>query len=348
MDIPTNKTVRYLAVIAVIIFTTGHGYAAPPVTDSHSDFPPPLIDPSVPPTDFWFGADRTVRGTSISLKFLLASSSEGKHEYGGTFLFSLPTDRWLQKSPSNTVSPRAERTRSIAAKRKPPAARYSKLPGPQANAPAKGRRGQSRAKQLQPCVEDTPLTSGDGQSGSSVPVRIRSRDARAAVRAAIRTTGVAGNVEKLGKLATRARWSAALPQVRLRVTRLVDESESLAPTSYDANRTTSSGGASLWLEARASWQLDRALFATEEVRIAKLRQQLSADRSRLSERVLDLLFSWQSALVDLLDPAISQAKCRVAWVQEQRLAAELDLLTGGWFSRWQRRRSALPPGFPCQ
>src|SRR5690242_8947790 len=91
-------------------------------------------------------------------------------------------------------------------------------------------------------------------------------------------------------MATRARWSAALPTLRLRALRLTSETASAVPTAYDPTRITSSGGASLWLEARASWALDRALFSEEEVRLARIARDIEAERGRLERRVLDLLW----------------------------------------------------------
>src|SRR5690606_41297240 len=56
---------------------------------------------------------------------------------------------------------------------------------------------------------------------------------------------------RLDALASRARTSALLPELRLRATRAVDESESLSPTEYDPLRRTASGGTSTWFEARS-------------------------------------------------------------------------------------------------
>jgi hypothetical protein len=173
---------------------------------------------------------------------------------------------------------------------------------------------------------------------------IRPRDARAAISAAQRVAGTVPADERLDDLATRARWSALLPQLRLRATRLIDESNSLSPTSYDANRITSSGGASLWLEARTTWSLDRLLFASEEVPIERLRQKQHDDRAEASRRVLDLLFRWQRAAYAVSDPQAHPDQCPSAWLKEQQLAAALDVKTGGWLTRWRNERGQEPIG----
>ena len=151
-------------------------------------------------------------------------------------------------------------------------------------------------------------------------------------------------MERVEELATRARWSALLPRLRLRATRLLDESSSLSPTSYDPDRVTTRGGASLWLEARGTWDLDRLVFATEEVSVERLRQALIAEQRSLDEQVVEQLYRWQGAIYRARDPLAAPERCLQDWLLEQQLEASLDLLTGGWFARWLRpRRPALPP-----
>lgn len=177
--------------------------------------------------------------------------------------------------------------------------------------------------------------------------RIRPDDVRAAVRAAFSGGALEQETERLDDLVSRARWSAALPELRLRATRLVDESTALSPTSYDPGRTTASEGASLWLEARATWSLDRLLFVHEEVGIERLRRQLDEQRQQRVREVVALLFRWQAATVDLLDVTLSPPACLQAWVKEQQLAAELDLATRGWFSRWRANKLGAEPARRC-
>ncbi len=171
---------------------------------------------------------------------------------------------------------------------------------------------------------------------------IRPRDARAAITAAQGLSGTAAAGERLDDLASRARWSALLPQVRLRATRLIDESSSLSPTSYDAQRMTASGGTSLWLEARTTWSLDRLVFAQEEVPIERLRGKLRDDHAQTARRVLDLLFRWQRAAYRVIDPLAHPDQCPAAWLAEQQLAAELDVATDGWLTRWRADQGGEP------
>ncbi len=162
------------------------------------------------------------------------------------------------------------------------------------------------------------------------------------MEAAERHASLARDEARLEHLASRARMSSALPQLRLRATRLVSEGASSIPTAYDPYRQTTTGGASLWLEARATWSLDRALFSEEEVRLERIERDVQGERERLHRRVLDLLFGWQDAVLDRFDPTSSFRECRRGYLREQQLAAELDFVTHGWFTRWRAERDPLP------
>jgi hypothetical protein len=202
--------------------------------------------------------------------------------------------------------------------------------------------------QTAPIGTVAPSTAAPGRPSVSAErelaelLRVRGDDVRAAVEAAIRHSNAARDEAKLERLAARARWSSALPELRLRAMRQVNETASATPTSYDPFRQTSSGGISVWLEARATWSLDRALFSEAEIRIARIERDVAEHRARLERRVLDLLFGWQAAVAERLDPSSSFRECRHAVLHEQQLATELDFVTHGWFWRWLRSRPSLP------
>lgn len=165
---------------------------------------------------------------------------------------------------------------------------------------------------------------------------IRPRDARAAVQASLGRIGRPKASESLSSLAARSRYSALLPELELRVRRLLDASARLSPTSYDSDRLIESDSARLWLEARTSWSLDRLLFAKEELAVSRMRRVLDEKREKRAEAVVDLLFAWQSSWFDLSDPTSTYDECRRAWLQVQQLATQLDLETQQWFSNWRK------------
>ncbi|MBW2453389.1 MAG: hypothetical protein JRI68_02710 [Deltaproteobacteria bacterium] len=252
---------------------------------------------------------------TVSLSLSMAQRPE-RHDFAGSLVVSVPTSRFFS---STAVS-------STKAKEVP----ADERPSVDEEAPD---------SQLD---ESSTETTRVPRANQPILPLIRPRDARAAITAALRVGGTAVAGERLDDLASRARWSALLPQVRLRATRLIDESASLSPTSYDANRTTASGGSSLWLEARTTWSLDRLVFAQEEVPIERLRDKLRDDHAQTRRRVLDLLFRWQRASYRVIDPLAHPDQCPVAWLEEQQRAAELDVATDGWLTRW-RAEQVLEP-----
>jgi hypothetical protein len=171
---------------------------------------------------------------------------------------------------------------------------------------------------------------------------IRGADAAAAVAEGLAHAGLDKQDQLLQELRGRARASAALPQLRLRAMRLTSETAATMPTSYDPLRQTLSGGTSVWLEARATWDLGRTLFAPEELRLASLERAQQQEREHHANRVLDALYGWQAAAAERLDPSASFRECRKAYLHELRFAAELDRLTDRWFTRWRATRPPLP------
>lgn len=171
---------------------------------------------------------------------------------------------------------------------------------------------------------------------------VKPEDARAAIAASKRRRGTAAVLDDLDGLASRARYASLLPTLRVRATRLVDESISLSPTSYDADRTTSRGGASLWLEARATWSLDRLVFASEEVRVTQIQRDVADEQESSSQKVVERLFAWQRAVYAMFDPSLTIPRCVQLWLEAEELAASLDIETGGWFERWRARQGATP------
>lgn len=247
--------------------------------------------------------ERSSDGATVTITFSTRQSDE-RRDYGGTLALTLPTDRFLGVS-----SRKAKRVDGDA----PPAS-----PGAPGAVP-----------RLDPGTPPLPL--------------FRPRDARAAISAALERAGVSLAHDRLDDLDARARWSGLMPALRLRATRLVDESTSLSPTSYDAERITERGGTSLWLEGRATFNLNRLVFADEELRVERLRRQLAAESDKLAERVLKSLFAWQRHAHALYDPTIDPIACLDHALHLEELAVRLDLMTDGWFARWHQAHP-LPDG----
>jgi hypothetical protein len=213
------------------------------------------------------------------------------------------------------------------------------------------------ARAQDPPKEDLPpseapvreSTSGEGEPGRSKPsagepgdepalsAPVLARLARDAVRAALRAHDVALNRSELEGLGRRARFSAVLPELRLRAVGSNDQSQRLTPTIEDPERYTITGGNDLLLEASATWKLNRLVFADEEIAVERLELEREKSVARLSERVVERLFDWHRAFsrAENAEPG-SKARGRF---ELERLEAEveLDVLTGGWFGEVARR-----------
>ncbi len=255
--------------------------------------------------------DPSAEPSTLSFRFATRKAG-GRRDYAGTLSLTVPTDLFVGSTKAkeivseDLVGDERDEVEDV---------------GGDASAPPGPRRAFPRSERALP-----PL---------------RPRDARAAVSAALDAAQNHAAMERVDGLASRARWSALLPRLRLRATRLVDESTSVSPTSYDPGRTTASGGASLWLEARTTWQLDRLVFASEEARIERLRMAHAQRAQRLRREVLDMLYRWRAALLKVRDPTLDSQACLEAELEAMHAAASLDVVTDGWFSEW-RARSGMP------
>ncbi|TKD08888.1 hypothetical protein [Polyangium fumosum] len=257
-------------------------------------------------------SDGASRGSLwVSLQASFVRRDEGRNDLGAMVLVGVPIERIAEPAGARRARGRVSKATSV---------------DPVALAPA-------------PEPEPSAAPAAEAVAPREAPRLVLSPSvARAVVSAAIEHARLEEHVARVDRVASRARASALLPELRLRVTRLLDEARALAPTEYDPDRVTASGGSSLWLEARATFRLDRLVFADEEVALERLREERAATRHKLEARVLEALFTWQRACVERDDEALEpEARTRATLVV---LEAEstLDVLTGGFWSRWKAAR----------
>jgi hypothetical protein len=156
--------------------------------------------------------------------------------------------------------------------------------------------------------------------------------ARGLVRAVLRASKQDKKREHLDALATRAKTSALLPEVRVRVGRNLDQAIALIPSATDPLRTTASDGDKLLVEGRATFRLDRLVFAEEEVQVEKLRLEREHQEKALVEEVLRDLAVWQRAELASRDPALTGDAAIDNEVARISTAEALDVLSDGWFT----------------
>jgi hypothetical protein len=165
--------------------------------------------------------------------------------------------------------------------------------------------------------------------------------ARQAVNAAWKNLGLGVDDSRIDAMISRARTSAALPETRLRVMKVVDDSSQVGVIPTDTS-TYDVAGANLYLEARFTWRLDRLLYADDEPTLERTRIERHDARERVSGRVIDSLFQWQRAVIARRSALAGSKELIDATLRMAEAEAALDVLTGGWFGGWVVRQSSLP------
>jgi hypothetical protein len=244
----------------------------------------------------------------VSLLGFTRQTLDERQEIGGFILVGLPLDRFARANTRVTTS-------------------------------------RSELAQLQlvrEAVSDPPLQRVIANE-QPFELALTPRLARSCVAAAWRAVGLGADDARLESIVSRARWSAVLPEARLRAVRFEDARLSL-DTSTDTSRLRDSAGANVGFEARLTWRFDRLIYADDEPAFERIRLEQRDARSRVGAKVLEALFHWQRAALDLRTLPPSQQGTRdEADVRLRLLEAEaaLDVLTNGWFAAQKTR---LPHG----
>lgn len=198
--------------------------------------------------------------------------------------------------------------------------------------------------------ESQPNAGGDSKQGQSPPsaedrpdrpkpvvndrrVSLSPDLARSTVAVARRVAGFTAGKRRLSAMASRARTSAILPELRLTGGRSSDVSLRLSPTTTDPYRYTQSGGNDLYAEATLTWKLDRLVFADAELAVERILDGRDALEMKLIAEVLRQLFAWERAQLRQSDATLEPEQRELAAMEELEAELTLDVLTGGWFSR---------------
>lgn len=164
-------------------------------------------------------------------------------------------------------------------------------------------------------------------------LRVSASVMKALARAAWREAGVSPDDDALDRLATRARASAVLPELRLRVQRSVDESLRLVPTDDDPFRTQAYGGTGTRMEVRLTWRLDRLVFADEEVPLERIRTERAEQRVKVLARLVEHVTAWQRAKARSAVAGLADEEKAELVARELAAEAALDAMTDGAWSR---------------
>jgi hypothetical protein len=253
--------------------------------------------------------------TYVSVAAFAGWRVDGKRDFGGFVVLQLALERFAYRSPV-----RLRAAAEVVA---------SEGPSPSDEVPPRLlTAGLAPTAGLSQTAGDHPDRPAAG------PVVLTTEVARSCVRAAWRTLGIADDAS-IDSMASRARTSAALPELRLRAMRTIDESGRITLSDTDPYHYTEAGAVTNWLEARLTFRLDRLVFADEEVSLERVRIERSELRARTAAKVLQALFEWQRAYALVEEPATSTAEHFAAVLRELEASAILDVMTDGWFGRFR-------------
>jgi hypothetical protein len=253
-------------------------------------------------------------GTYVALQAHAGSRLDGLRELGAAVVFQIPLDGW------GTREFASQGARATLAQEEWTVQDEPDLPSART-------------------VFSVPALTQDARAPvpgprAALPINVTFEVARACVHAAWQVAGVAED-DRIDGLAGRARWSAVLPELRLRLARNIDESGRLSTTLDDPAHYTEAGGTSHWMEARLTFRLDRVLFADEEIALERLRADRAELRSRTAAKALHALFEWQRAYTLAADASLTVADHWAAVGRELETSAVLDVMTDGWFARYR-------------
>lgn len=161
---------------------------------------------------------------------------------------------------------------------------------------------------------------------------------KAAVRYALVSQG------RITSLFSRARFSGWLPEFRARYNRNIDDDRTTVfPTSTTPILIAQSTDLDHRFEFRITWALDKLIFNQSELRVYQQLKKLVELRVDVMKEVTKLFYERRRLQVDLIvrppNTLLGQVR-RMLRLQE--LAADLDALTGGYFSQRMRARGKDP------
>lgn len=242
-------------------------------------------------------------------------------------------------APEDWLEPKAAPTRALEERRGPaPLAKTPLAGAPLAKAPLAGAAPLAPRRRRERAGADAPPVSPEL--------------AQAVAWAALRAAGYRGLEAELSAAAGRARWSAALPDVRLRAARALDESARVDYVGDILGDTRVTGRADVRLEAALTWRLSELLFSGREPSLARIRLTFLRQRQEVVRASLQALFRWQRTLQRINDSTLLPEERAEALLDNVEAEVQLAVLTGGWFSAERALRSAraraAPPIAPGQ
>jgi HPt (histidine-containing phosphotransfer) domain-containing protein len=131
-----------------------------------------------------------------------------------------------------------------------------------------------------------------------------------------------------------ARWAYLLPRSLRGQLRRTDSDQTDVRTTTSGLSDLVSTDAQLQLELRADWDLTRIVFNRDGINASRQIERLVNQREDILTTVNKLYFARRQLQVELeLEPPTSIERAVKSQLRIDALTADLDALTGGWFSK---------------
>ena len=132
----------------------------------------------------------------------------------------------------------------------------------------------------------------------------------------------------------RARNSALLPEVRTRFDSDYDDGVTTRRESGEADIVTGRTGDAFGFEVRATWDLNFLVFHPQEMAVAREAVRLTTLRDNVVDEVTRRYYERRRLMVEnALAPVYDDMERMRRDLRHQELTADLDALTGGWFTQ---------------
>lgn len=142
------------------------------------------------------------------------------------------------------------------------------------------------------------------------------------------------NPERVISWFTRVRQAAWLPKLDLGVDRALDRGLSVRERTGDPNTFYTKDAANWEFRAKAEWRLHELVFHPMELLAARESVRVAQLRDKVVQQVTESFFQRRRVQVELkLAQSQDATKMVELALEEQRLTAEIDGLTGAWFSQ---------------
>ena len=130
-----------------------------------------------------------------------------------------------------------------------------------------------------------------------------------------------------------------MPEVRARVDNDRDDGTTTRTQTGEADVITQSQGDDMGLEVRATWDLNYLVFHPQEMAVAREAVRLTNLRDRVVDDVTRRFYERRRLMVEnALSPIYDDMERMRRDLRQQELTADLDALTGGWFSIELKKR----------